>query len=333
MIRRLTLLALVASLIRLPTVHADKVTRKAERELAELRFDKAGDLATEALSEGKRGPEELVTLYMILGRVSASLGQDVKAQAYFQSALSIDSNASLPQGVSPKLSEPFATAKDDLQDAKPIELLAERDDANQLSVQVSSDPAQLVGGIEARFEVDGKPKKLRGDGRDIIRLDLPEGARNVAVLALDQYGNRLTEALDVQGSDAEGSTHEASLTLDDVSTQPKPAIYMRWQLYTGLAVVTLATGAILGDAARRKTDEIEQLPNGTEFAVALELEDQAESRALYANISFAATGILGVTAIVMYLSQDSGDEGQRKAATLHPAIGKDHVGVSASLSF
>ncbi len=325
MIRHLIVLSLT-SLLSLPIAHADNVTKKAERELAELRFDRAADLATEALAEGKRGPEELVALYMILGRVSASLGQDVKAQAYFQSALSINSNADLPQGVSPKLSIPFVSAKKELQDAKPLELLAERDDMNQLSVQVSSDPAQLVGGVEARFDVDGKPEKLRGDGRDIIRLDLPEGAKNVSIVAVDQYGNRLTGELDV------GSVHETLVTIDQVS-QPNPPLYKRWQLYTGLAVATLASGAILGDAARRKTDEIEQLPDGTEFAIALELEDQAKSRALYANISFAATGILGATAIVMYLSQGSGSESQPGQATLHPILGRDHVGVSASLRF
>lgn len=322
-------LALAASLAWAPDAHADDVTDKAEQGLAELRFDDARSLASEALAEGTRGPDTLVTLHMILGQVAASLGEEAEAEKHFRAALSIDSSASLPDGVSPKLSEPFSKAQSAVEGAKPIKLLAEVDDQGQLSVQVASDPAKLVRGAEAHYLVDGKAKTQRGKGTDIVRLDLPPNASELQVAPIDEYGNRLGELMAI-GKPAGAVTSEPPTV--DIKTSPSTPIYQRWQLYAGVAVGTLATGAYFGNASQAKTDEITQLEDGTEFSVAQSLEDQARSRALFANISFAATGVFGAAAVWMYLREGSSDK-EKPETALVPMLGAGRVGVAASGHF
>lgn len=331
MFKRISVSALLLiALASASVAHADSATEKAQAGLAELRFEDARTIATDGLEEGTRGPEELSPLYMILGQVSASLGEDKEAEAHFRAAISLDANASLPEGVSPKLSEPFSAAVSSLKNEQAIDLLSELDADGQLSVQVASDPAELVGGVEATFQLDGESKSERAEGTGTLRLELPSGVANVQVALIDKHGNRLTAFTKVDSSEA--------VEADIISTKPPgskaagPPIYKRWQLYAGLAVGSLATGAYFGNVSRSKTDEIAQLEDGTEFSVAQDLEDQAKKNALFANIGFAATVGLGAAAVWMYMSEEPTAEADSATAFV-PMLGTDRIGVAAHVSF
>jgi len=337
--RKLAITALTLSLVACMSfssaAFADPIIEKAEAELAELRFDDAKELATKALLEGTRGPKDTASLYMILGRIAASLGDSKEAKTYFRSALSIEKSTTLPDGVSPKLSEPFAAAQSSLGDASPIAMLAEIDEQHQLSIQFTSDPAKLVGGAEARFVLRGKATTLREKGIDIVRLDIPAEASTLTVVATDKFGNALNEAVPVdtgRSPQVLDKPKTKSTKAIGASASTSPPLHRRWELYAGLAVATMGTGAFFGNASQSKTDEIAQLPDGTEFSIAQGLEDDAKSKALVANLSFAATGLLGAAAIWMYLSDEPAKE-TAPVAVVIPVVGDNRVGLAASLRF
>lgn len=312
------------------TSHADEVTDKAEAGLEELRFEDALAIATQGLEEGVRGPEELARLYMILGRVAASMGEEEEAERYFQNALSIDQSVGLADGVSPKLSEPFATAKSIIGEADPIALIFELGKDGKLSVQITSDPAKLVKGARATFEANGKTDDVKSMGTGTLYLELPEGAENIEVTLIDEFGNHLVAPAPLMKS----KTVKLDKKIDgnEPSLGASPPLYRRWQLYAGLAVGSLAAGAYFGNDSRSKTDEIAGLDDGTEFSVALALEDEARSSALLANIGFAAALGFGAVSVWMYMDEDSKKESEPRT-TISPLLGAGRTGLAASVRF
>ncbi len=333
-------LSLLACLCFTGHAFADDAIPTAESHLAELRFDEAKAVATAALDKGKNGPKDLARLYMVLGQIEASLGNDSDAEAAFLNALSIDATIELPAGVSPKLSEPFASAGARLTGAKPIALDFEQLEDGLLVVTVASDPANLVGGASLSYlaKGKGKPKTLRGTGRSTIEIVVPGGADKLKVTALDPHGNRLTAPVEVawkQTSDAASTDVVSEKTSEKTGTGgSKKAIYEHWQIYAGFAGASLLGGLYLGKTAEDFAADVGKLEDGTEFSVAKKLEDKAESRALYANISFVGAGLFGAAAYWMYSrSSDSEKTPRPTTAIIVPTISSHSLGLGASLRF
>lgn len=328
------LLALLAflSLGASHEAYADGAVPTAEEHLEELRFEEAQALAQSVLSKGKSDPQEVGRLYMVLGRVAASLGEDSEAVAMFHNALSIDATLRLPDGVSPKLSEPFATAQARLEGATPIAIEVQQLDAGLLVVRVDSDPANLVGGAQVVYKIKGKSKTQRGTGRSTIEIVVPESASAIEVTALDMQGNRLTAKQNLLSKKSAPSVEVSSTVTKEPST-PGPALYERWEIYGGAAGIALLGGLYLGKTADDAASEVSKLEDGTEFSVAKALEEKATSRALYANITFAGAGLLGAAAVWMYTRGDDEPEARAKTAIVVPTVSRDGLGIGASLRF
>ncbi len=307
---------------------ADKVAKSARASLAELRFDDARETAIQGLEEGTRGPSELAELYMVLGQIAASLGEDAEAESYFQAALSLSDSIALPEGVSPKLSEPFEQAKASLEERAPIEVFSEVDADGLLSVQISSDPAELVGGVEARYQDGGEEHRKRARGIGTLRLQLSPTATDVHVVLIDPHGNRLTKVIAVAPDKV---TVEVPTTPKKQSASGGKAFHTRWPLYAGLAVGSVAAGAYFGSVSRSKSDELADLEDGTEFSAAQALEDDARRNALYANISFAAALAFAAGSTWLFLRNDD-SPGNAKAAFM-PTLNQEQFGFAAQVEF
>ncbi len=283
------------------------------------------------LEEGSRGPEELTQLYMILGQISASLGEEAEAESYFQAALSLSEDATLPEGVSPKIGEPFSRAKDSLADSAPIALLSEFDSTGLLSVQISSDPAELVGGVEVRYQDSGEEQRKRAKGIGTLRLELAPSATEIQVLLIDPHGNHLTSFEKVDS----GTPAPEAAVKTEAPPKDGRSVLTRWEPYAGLAVCGALAGAYFGNVSRSKSDEIAVLEDGTEFRIAQGLQDDAERNALYSNLSFAAA--LGAGAVSLWLFLDdapkSKNEKSSESALVTPSVAPGEVGVSAQFSF
>jgi hypothetical protein len=311
---------------------ADKAVDKAEKQLADLRFDEAKDTATTALKKGTRGSAEVVDLYMLLGVVSASMGKNNDAINNFHNALSINLEAKLAPGASPKLSEPFDTAKAKLEGANPITIEYEAEDDQHVVVTISSDPANLVGGAALLFTLDGEEQVKKGRGRDTVNMKIPEGATDLRIVAVDLYGNQVNEAIDLNLG-AEGREQVGGAGVKKASRPGRP-IHTRWQLYAGLAVGAALGGGYFGFKSKGFIDDAEALEDGTEFSRAKQLEDFAKKKALYANISFVAAALLAGTTYWIYTTNSGGVEKAASTTTsIAPYLTPEEVGIAAAIQF
>src|SRR5215216_4724899 len=88
------LLALVAGAA---TAAAQKKgpTDRARSEIGELRYEDAQKTIEKAIRSGTNGPADMTELYLLLGEVKASLGDDDAAEDAFKRALAIDPAAEL----------------------------------------------------------------------------------------------------------------------------------------------------------------------------------------------------------------------------------------------
>lgn len=332
--RMLLLLLATASLLVARQVQADDAADRTEQYLAELRFDEASKLATTTLAKGNNEPSEIARLYMVLGQIQASMGKDSDAVAMFLNALSIDAEIRLPDGVSPKIDEPFTKAKARLEGASPISLAFKGLTGDQLRVVVQSDPANLIGGVKLSYQLKGKKKTALGRGRNAIEITVPEGASALRVRALDMQGNHLTDWQAMESAAAAAAATTALTTVPATPSKQGVAIYQRWEIYAGLSGAALACGLYFGKSAEDYASDISGLPDGTEFSVAQDLEAKADSQALYANISFVGAGLLGAAAFWMYSREPSAKQESTASATaIVPVVSPDSLGVRASLRF
>lgn len=317
---RAHVLVVVLAVLHVSTARADDAVDKARDLLLELRFEEARDLAQKALQEGNRKPKEVAAIYMVIAEVSAALGDESEARAQFRNALAIDSSIEIGDGVSPKIVEPFEAARAMLEGTDGIGASATRK-AGEVTVVVDSDPARLIEGARVTFTRDGKKQREQGKGSSEITLEVPEGASSLKIVVVDRFGNVLGS---VAIGEAAEEPEQDNVIEAEVPTQ-RTALWKRWQLWAGVSVVFLAGGAYFGNESVAAADKVADLEDGTEFSVAKALEDDAKRNALYANIGFAAAGVLVGVATWMYFRQEE--------AIVVPVADSDSVGAAAVIRF
>lgn len=325
--KRLILLLVVAAAFAGPRdLRADERDVAAARALLDdLRYDEARQALETALERGDSDPDAAAAIYLLLGEIDAASGDPDAARGHFRRALSLDPDATLPPGVSPKLSQPFAEARESLPPGGSLAASVRRD-GEALLVQIEADPAELVAGASAVL-ADGE--LVRAGGGDTVRLAVPGDAEVASLALVDSHGNRLLEL--------EPPTAEAAAA---VTAPPEPSapsddrsLLGRWQLWGAVAVGFAAGGTFAGLNAQSKASEAESLEDGTEYADALALEEAAERRARYANLAFAAAGACAVTGAILYWRDRRQPEQRRARAAITPVVSADGIGVAASLRF
>jgi hypothetical protein len=337
---------------------------RARDEVGELRYDDALATLAEALRAGTNGPAQTAQIYLLLGEVRASLGQDDDAARAFQLALAIDPSLEMRKGVSPKISRPFRKARRARRGVGPL-ALAHRilvQDPPTIAVLVQSDPLGMVvgarivywtGGAGPSRTVTGKSGKDGArDRRDRIDLALPRGASRIAIAGIDEFGNRLVElgsqdrplTLDI---DSGGNRPAGASEAEGLAPAPAPVIeeedrgsgrtpfYASWILWGGVAVAAGAAGTWAGLSANSAVDELDEIRASEfefEYSEAKRVADRAEQRSLIANICFAAAGASAIASAVFFFRarRDRREEG---SAALTPILDGDHFGVAARLRF
>src|SRR6185503_879178 len=171
------LLALVAAQAT-ATAQKKGATDRARNEIGELRYEDAQKTIEKAIKSGTNGPADMAELYLLLGEVKASLGDDEAAEDSFKRALAIDPAAQLRDGLSPKIREPFGKARKAMKGKKPLALQHRilKQDPPTIAVLVQSDPFGMVIGGRLIFKnADGAERSVAGMGKERIDLKLPKG--------------------------------------------------------------------------------------------------------------------------------------------------------------
>jgi hypothetical protein len=312
---------------------------RAQREMVRLDFERAIQLLRDAEATGKNRREQIILIYRSLGESQASLGRSEAAASEFRRLLSIDPEAELPPGSSPKLTAPFAAARDSMR-RRPLIVTCERRGDGAL-FSVPSDPVDLVASVRlTRADGDDLPGAARTAGRDPAALAIPDGApRALACAALDRHGNELilapllsaSERAAAAGDDsADGDptailppgeaaarraaerereltdpprgTRSSAAFERDAARSDAPPLHARWWLWGTGALAAAGTATYFAIQLQADQDEWRDIKRASDqhsYREALDVQETGERHARYSNIAFGASAALAAVSIAL----------------------------------
>jgi hypothetical protein len=321
--------AVAAALIDVGSARAEPaLLGKAQAALDDLRYEEAAELADRAWRAGGNRREELVAIFRLAGQVAVTLGNGELAEGYFIRLLTLEPEAQLPEGISPKIAARFAAAKS----KTPGRLRAGvRAEGTRVSADITSDPVKMVSALRARHGKDGVAEAISPDP---LVLDLAiERPTEVDLALLDEHGNILVEermlitppraaaparartqaqvgqSLAERNAGAATASESKPLMFeaeDDGGRLAGPPIYTRWQIWAGAAGALGAVGIVFGLKARSSQSELDDLNDssgGHDFRDAKEIEDQLRRDSLVANLSFVLAAGSGTAALLLWLRE------------------------------
>jgi len=264
------------------TARGDDDLARAKQLEASLDYDQALAIVDRLLSAGGADPARYVELHLLAGRLAAGLDRPDIARDHFARVLALRPATALPEGTSPKLTEPFAAAR-----ARSTPLAVRVTARGGLVTLEATDPLGLVVGIAVHVVSDGKHADLVERGAR--RLVLPPGAKPIEVAALDADGNRVW----IGASPPEPVAHARPDT-----TRP---LYARWSTYAVLAGVTAAAGGIAAWRFQVAQDDWNTLHDegGHEFSELQAIEDRGRRWGLAANVLFGAAAASAIVAAIV----------------------------------
>lgn len=273
-----------------------------------------------ALSDGTASPDDLAEIFKLKGIVEAALGNSAAATTAFGKWLSLDPKAALPDGTSPKITRPFATAQEQAAHRQPVKVKAETTaDPPSVTLAIVSDPFMMIAKVKVEVRVDGGAEQtLEGTGTHKVTIDLPRGKRlDLRVQALDDHGNRVAEVgtsdvpLVIVGPAAE--QHVVVQPHHDIAPHraaPGPVherpLYLKWWLWSGVAVAIGAGGAYFGLQARSEADQLNKLNADSQdhrFDEALAVQSRADRDVTLFNVGMGVAGAVAIGAVVLYLTE------------------------------
>jgi tetratricopeptide (TPR) repeat protein len=334
--------------------------RQARDHMSQLDYATALPLLERAEATGKNGPDGLAEIYRATAECHAALGETDLAETDFRRLLALSPASTLPDGSSPKLTAPFASAHDFMAARRPLEVTCQRSSSSSAAAAsasaqpggavllVGSDPADMVAGARLAG-ADGALVGTAAQGSGRIALAIPPGAAPTSCSALDSHGNELArvtlgEAPVVPPNAGEGGAGPGggAVTVTRGAPAPKKPLYARLWLWSGVATVGAAGAAIyFGSQVKKDQDDLDAL-NGDSanhyFDEAKKIEDRGKRHALDANISWGvAGGLAALTGVLLVLDlrhHDDEEEGPPAAqARLAPTLSPSGAGVALSLGF
>ena len=346
---------------------------RARTEIGELRYEEAQKTVEKAIRSGTNGPEEMVELYLLLGEVKASLGDDDAAQDAFRRALVIDPAAELREGLSPKIREPFGRARKAMKSKKPLAIQHRilKPDPPTVAVLVQSDPLGLVIGARLVYRnADGAERSVAGMGKQRVDLKLPKGTASFLAAGIDEHGNRLVVlgseseplTLDIEsgggeasagssssnedsgpsgeaagGGESGGSSTEEAPIVETSSGRDEggPAFYAHWMVWGGAAVGIAGIGVLAGLSTRSAINELDDVRQNSEMYEFSYAQDLADKAERRALYTNIAFGAAAACAVVsgVLFWRQRGARRSEREAALVPVIGADGGGVAAHLEF
>lgn len=197
------------------------------------------------------------------------------------------------------------------------------------SVEIDGAPSQGVTPFEVSLAPGTHTVRLVKDGyqpqessvtiefaaTESVSLDLP---RAEAVAAAATEPAQASEPI---------ATAETSVSTDDASSAGPD--YTAAYVTASIGGAALIAGSVLGFMALNEQADFDKAPTQAKA-------DKGESLSLFADVSFGVAGAALVTSLVLFFTQDAGDEGEPEAtASLHvaPMFGPMVTGVTTEVRF
>jgi hypothetical protein len=325
---------------------------RARRQLDDLKYDEAAASLEQALRVGESGPKELAEIYLLSAQVAAARGDDAAAEDFFRHLLALAPETKLPAGVSPKIAQPFQSARSFIEQRLPIAVRWEQDPSGSaVRVLVDADPLSMVHGAEVVWLEDGSPKRVVRHGNAPYVIPVPKQSDlELRIAAVDEFGNHIAEF----GSVKKPLVIDTS-NAKDVVVKPKEGdggggggggggpgdggggrpVIAKWWLWGGVSLVAAGAGTYFGLDVLAAKQEIEDLNakslaggEPVQFSEAKAIQDRGDRSALLANVSFGVAGAAAVAAVILFVTEPKASApAEKDQARLVPAVGGDRVGL------
>ncbi len=231
----------------------------------------------------------LVELHVLAGRLAAGLDHPEVAEAHFAIVLALAPGLQLPDGTSPKLTQPFDAARTR---AVPFVIELERD-GHVITAKHGDDPAHVFGGIRvALVPVSGAPAELVAYAPAIT---VPPNRVAAYAIAIDEHGNAICESKTF-------AAPPAPLPLSPIPVaEATTPIYARW---TTWAIATAGALAISGACTWRfevAQDDWNQLEaaGGHDYTQLADIESRGRTWGIAADVGFGVAAAAGIATIVV----------------------------------
>lgn len=248
---------------------------------AKLEYEQALTIVDGLLAKGGADPARYVELHLLAGRLSAGLDRVDVARDHFARVLAIRPTSTLPDGTSPKITEPFAAAK------ARVTPLAVTITARRGLVSIEANDS-VVTGIAVHVLVAGKhDDRVERTAR---RLVIPDDAQVIEVAALDAAGNRIWI----------GAPPATIEPVGPPRSNPRP-LYAHWQTYAVIGGIALGTTGLAAWRFGVAQDEWDRLDDegGHDFSELEGVERRGKRWGLVANIGLGAAAVSGVVAVIV----------------------------------
>ncbi len=300
-----------------PAAADNPLLDQAQRALDDIDPASARDLTRQALDGGGLDASELRRALRLAGESAAALGDAKAARAHFVRWLLLDPTASLPPGVSPKLTQPFADARAEAEKLGgfSVDIAIERD-ADRVEVTLTpQDPLKMVAGMRLRI---GDASLVSVSGLTATLPAADAEAASVSVVVTDARGNELARRSvaggarrQVGGDRAGDGAGERGPDRGPRSRSKRWPVLVRWTTWTGIALLAGGTGGYFAMEVGKDEDALAALNASSEmhtFDEAEALRERGQQHALYANIGFGVAGAAALAAVITFVIEPRGVE-------------------------
>jgi hypothetical protein len=281
---------------------AKSLLRDADAAHAELRFDDALALLERAWHLGESNPEQVREIFARAGQDAGAMGDLDAAKLWFSRWLSVDPDASLPPGASPKVAAAFADARRGLGGGA-ISVRATVH-GGDITFVLERDPLSLV----AKTRIGETVQRAR-PGRE-VELSARKGAAED-----DDENDEQIELLDRDGNVLLVVTPSKELPPAPIPLSAQPAWYARWPLWTGVTVGLAAISGVSFGFAVSARDEWRDLNDASsmhEYTEARAVERRFERTLLVSRITLVGAALTGVVGAIVVVS------GREQAVSVTP---------------
>jgi len=261
--------------------HADQDLAEARRLQAALDYEGALAVVDKAIAHGGADPDRLAELHLLGGELAAGLDHPDVATDHFARLLALKPGVRLPDGTSPKITEPFDAARG--KNVPPLHVTPTYIHG-VVTIVADADPLHLVRGMEVHI-INQLGAADEVSEPSSLRIVLPTGARATEVHALDEYGNRVW--------------------LGAISEPPPVPVtvkwYDNWKTYAIAGIVATAFGLYAWQKLSNDQDAWDALREDDgqhDFTELDKLRANGDKWALAANISFGLAAALAITTAV-----------------------------------
>jgi hypothetical protein len=263
---------------------------EARRLEAALEYEPALAIVERVIAKGTAStPALLAERHLLAGKLAAGLDRPNAAKDHFARVLVLAPTTKLPEGTSPKITEPFEAAR---VIAAPLAITAVLSHS-WVELEVDTDTLGLVAGIEVIAPGRGPVRNLR-----MPRVDISAAAGEpTTASALDRYGNVLW-------------TGDIEHHIEDIggprSKRVPLPLYREWYVWGGVSLVGLAVGAACASRMFGQQDKWDELKAAgtTDYTVLRDVEARGRGFALAANVSFGVALATGVVGAIMFVKRD-----------------------------